>query len=131
MSEKEKLVELLDGAELFLRNRANADPAPLNKYDIECLKDIANVCDEAARRLEREVMPPVEIGQELWDIHYNKPRKWKVVYLGFNGKEWHINIHWFKDRHNFKTLMITYPFIGKMWYLTKEQAEIALKGVKK
>lgn len=42
------------------------------------------------------LFPPVKIGQELWDIHYNKPRKWEVVYLGYNGKEWHINIFWWK-----------------------------------
>lgn len=73
------------------------------------------------------IVPPVKIGQELWDIHYNQPRKWEVVYLGYNGKEWHINIHWWKDRHNFKTLSITYPFIGKEWYFTKEEAEAKLK----
>lgn len=73
------------------------------------------------------VVPPLKIGQELWDIHYNKPRKWEVVYLGYNGKEWHINIHWWKDRHNFKTLSITYSFVGKMWYLTREEAEKKLK----
>lgn len=75
------------------------------------------------------IVPPIKIGQELWDIHYNKPRKWEVVYLGYNGKEWHINIHWWKDRHNFKTLSITYPFVGKMWYLTKEEALQALNNV--
>lgn len=74
------------------------------------------------------LFPPLKIGQEIWDIHYNKPRKWKVVYLGYNGKEWHFNIHWWKDKHNFKTMSITYPFMGKMWYLTKEEAEKALKG---
>ena len=73
------------------------------------------------------LFPPLKIGQEIWDIHYNKPRKWKVVYLGYNGKEWHFNIHWWKDKHNFKTMSITYPFVGKMWYLTKEEAEKALK----
>jgi hypothetical protein len=73
------------------------------------------------------IVPPLKIGQELWDIHYNKPRKWEVVYLGYNGKEWHINIHWWKDRHNFKTVSITYPFVGKMWYLTREEAEAKLK----
>ena len=73
-------------------------------------------------------LPPVQIGQELWDIHYNRPRKWEVVFLGYNGKEWFINIYWHKDRHNFKTMQITYPFIGKMWYFTKEEAEKALKG---
>lgn len=74
------------------------------------------------------LFPPLKIGQELWDIHYNKPRKWKVVYLGYNGKEWHFNIHWWQNRHNFKTTSITYPFVGKMWYFTKEEAEQALKG---
>lgn len=74
------------------------------------------------------LFPPLKIGQELWDIHYNKPRKWKVVYLGYNGKEWHFNIHWWKDKHNFKTMSITYPFVGKMWYFTKEEAVQALKG---
>ena len=76
------------------------------------------------------IVPPLKIGQELWDIHYNKPRKWEVVYLGYNGKEWHINIYWWKDRHNFKTLSITYPFVGKMWYLTREEAEAKLRGDK-
>lgn len=74
------------------------------------------------------LFPPVKIGQELWDIHYNRPRKWEVVYLGYNGKEWFINVWWYKDRHNFKTMQITYPFLGKMWYFTKEEAERALKG---
>ena len=73
------------------------------------------------------LFPPLKIGQEIWDVHYNKPRKWKVVYLGYNGKEWHFNIHWWKDKHNFKTMSITYPFVGKMWYLTKEEAEAKLK----
>ena len=75
------------------------------------------------------LFPPLKVGQEIWDIHYNKPRKWKVVYLGYNGKEWHFNIHWWRDKHNFKTMSITYPFVGKMWYLTKEEAEAKLKGV--
>ena len=76
---------------------------------------------------DRWVRPPVKIGQELWDIHYNRPRKWEVVYLGYNGKEWFINVHWWKDRHNFRTMQITYPFLGKMWYFTKEEAEQALR----
>jgi hypothetical protein len=125
---KEKLIKELDGADLFLRNRVNAKPAPLNEWDKVTMLDIAKTADEAARMLERAVVPPVKIGQELWDIHYNRPRKWEVVYLGFNGKEWFIHIHWWKDRHNFKTMSITYPFVGKMWYFSKEEAEKTLKG---
>ena len=70
---------------------------------------------------------PVNIGDELWDIYRNKPRKWEVVYLGYNGKEWHINILWWKDKDNFKTMQVTYPFIWDKWYFSKEEAEQALK----
>ena len=40
----EQIIKALNSADLFLRNRANAKPAPLNKYDIAELLDIANVC---------------------------------------------------------------------------------------
>jgi hypothetical protein len=52
MADYEKIIKLLDGADLFLRNRANSEPAPLNEYDIESMLDIAKVCDEAARIIE-------------------------------------------------------------------------------
>ena len=52
MADYEKVIKLLDGADLFLRNRANSEPAPLNEYDIESMLDIAKVCDEAARIIE-------------------------------------------------------------------------------
>ena len=124
---RNRLIELLDGADVFLRNRADAKTAPLNEYDIEFMKDIAKVCGDAARILEQAVMPPVKIGQGIWDIYYNKPRKWEVVYLGYNGKDWFINVYWFKDRHNFKTMQIDYSLMGKMWYFSREEAEQALK----
>lgn len=73
------------------------------------------------------IVPPVKIGQEMWDIYYNKPRKWEVVYLGYNGKDWFINVYWFKDRHNFKTMQIDYSLMGKMWYFSREEAEAKLK----
>ena len=52
MADYEKVIKLLDGADLFLRNRANSEPAPLNEYDIESMLDIAKLCDEAARIIE-------------------------------------------------------------------------------
>ena len=111
---KERLVELLDDFYYSIESITRDD-----------IKDIADYLIANG-----VIVPPLNIGQELWDIHYNKPRKWKVVYLGYNGKEWHINIHWWKDRHNFKTLSITYPFVGKMWYLSKEEAEQKLVNYK-
>ena len=53
MANYEKIIKELDGADLFLRNRANAKPALLTKYDIELLLDIAKTCDDAARTIER------------------------------------------------------------------------------
>lgn len=128
--QKDRLVELL-------RALMTAPEVACPRYHTDedckgCQFDKGDSCDIAGREADYILAdgwmrPPVKIGQELWDIHYNKPRKWEVVYLGYNGKEWHINIHWWKDRHNFKTLSITYPFIGKEWYLTKEEAEAKLK----
>lgn len=43
----EQIKTALDAADVFLRNRVNAKPTPLNKYDKEALLDIANTCDEA------------------------------------------------------------------------------------
>jgi hypothetical protein len=74
------------------------------------------------------IVPPVKIGQELWDIHYNKPRKWEVVYLGYNGKEWFINVHYYKDKHNFATRQIEGRYLNRLYFFTKEEAEQALKG---
>ncbi len=65
---RDRLIELLDGADLFLRNRANAKPTSLNQYDIENLKDIAKVCDEAARTLEKAIIPPCKVGDVVYVI---------------------------------------------------------------
>ena len=73
-------------------------------------------------------IPPVQIGQELWDIHYNRPRKWEVCYIGYNGNEWFINIHYYKDKHNFATKQIIDKFFGKMIYFSKEEAEQAINA---
>lgn len=77
------------------------------------------------------IVPPVSIGDSLWDIHYNKPREWKVVYLGFNGEEWHINVHWYKDKDHFCTKEIDGKYVDRLFFRTKEEAERALKGVRK
>ena len=50
--ESKKLVNLLDGADLFLRNRIQDTKSPLNNYDIEAMTDVADVCDKSARLIE-------------------------------------------------------------------------------
>lgn len=49
----ERIIKELDGADVFLRDRANGKPAPLNDYDIEALLDIADICNDAARSIEK------------------------------------------------------------------------------
>jgi len=68
MIDTKKLISELDDADLFLRNRAKAAPAPLNDYDIMLLQDIAKTCDEAARTLEKSMMLPYSPGDTLYYI---------------------------------------------------------------
>lgn len=42
------IAEALDTADLFLRDRVDSEPSPLNEYDIDILLDIAQTCHEAA-----------------------------------------------------------------------------------
>ena len=48
-----EIKKALDSADLFLRNRANSKPAPLNEYDIDELLNIANVCNDAYDYINR------------------------------------------------------------------------------
>jgi hypothetical protein len=66
--DKEKLIKELDSADLFLRNRSKAVPAPLTDYDIMLLQDAAKACDEAARALEKAVVLPYSLGDTLYYI---------------------------------------------------------------
>ena len=73
------------------------------------------------------IVPPVSIGDSLWKISYNKPQEWKVVYIGFNGEEWHINVYWHKDKDNFKTIEVDGKYLDRMFFRTKEEAERHIK----
>ena len=80
------IANALDDADLFLRDRANSSPTPLNEYDIAIMLDIAKVCDEAARMLERAIVSPVKVGDTVWHLmtHYDGQegiRKGKVSML--------------------------------------------------
>lgn len=61
-----KLIQDLDGADLFLRDRASCAPAVLNSYDIELFRDISNTCDEAARVLEKENNTTLKLGSTVY-----------------------------------------------------------------
>lgn len=66
---RDRLINDLDSADLFLRNRATSSSAPLNEYDIEEMLDIAKICDEAARTLEKAIIPPCKIGDTIYKIN--------------------------------------------------------------
>jgi hypothetical protein len=53
MTDKQ-IINALDGADVFLRNRANSKPAPLNEYDIAELLDIAKICDKASNIIKQQ-----------------------------------------------------------------------------
>lgn len=50
----EEIIKALDGADLFLRDRVNCEPAPLNDYDKDILLDIAKTCDNAVAIINRQ-----------------------------------------------------------------------------
>ena len=131
---KERLIELLDGADLFLRNRINSKPAPLNEYDIEQLKDIAKVCDEAARTLERAIVPPCKVGDVVYkpiitdDTH--EPAIWDITISQISIETGKL----FDEAYAVGTICksnsgesFDFKEIGKTVFLTKEEAEQALK----
>ena len=66
--EIDKLIKDLKSADLFLRNRTKCKPAPLNKYDINILQDIAKACNEAAEVIERSVVLPCKFGTTIYKI---------------------------------------------------------------
>lgn len=73
MTDKE-IIKALDGADVFLRNRANSEPAQLNEYDIEAFIDIANVCDEAANLINRQKAEIERLNKQLEEFKFLESR---------------------------------------------------------
>ncbi len=128
MSECDRLIKLLDGADLFLRNRANAEPAPLNEYDIENLNDIAKVCDEAARALEKAIIPPCKVGDKVYVVDYtrlgNMIFECEIEEISHFSYGTYYYLNWGLHIPRFKACQE--DSFGKKVFLTKEEAEQAL-----
>jgi hypothetical protein len=127
--EQAKLVKLLDGADLFLRNRANAKPDPLNEFDIGVMLDIAKVCDDAARMLERSIVPPCKVGDTLYVISQMKDKrilpfinKYTATSISITKKS--IVVYHEMDGY---IKVFKHTDFGKTVFLTREEAELALK----
>ena len=85
------------------------------------LTDVADRIDNGSL-----LEPPCRIGQKFYSIHYNRPREWEVVFLGFNGTDWFINLY-FHDKQNLKTIQVQDKHLDTIFYRTREQAEKVIK----
>lgn len=126
MTERERLIENLDGADVFLRNRANANSDTLNEYDKEILLDIAKTADEAARMLERAIVPPCKVGDTVYFLlEDNFPvHKWyiseeTVTEVCSKGI---FTSGYYPPRDDLGSYS-SYDLFGKEIFLTKEAAE--------
>lgn len=139
---RDRLINDLDSADLFLRNRANSSPAPLNEYDIEEMLDIAKICDEAARTLEKAIIPPCKVGDTLWvrwsytDAVKKNIYPVKVYALRYDTKknnmricvkgQFEITAYGGSYTHYYNGTF-AWDSVGKTVFLTREEAEQKLK----
>ena len=112
MSNEEKFLDLI--------NAVQNNPENILWDSISLRKGIAKALDKSGA-----LMPPVTIGQELWDIHYNKPRRWEVVFIGYNGEEYLINLV-YNNRNNFQSVQIADRYINRIYFYSKEDVLKAL-----
>lgn len=132
MNGRERLINLLDGADAFLRNRADSSPAPLNEFDIEALHDIANLCDEAARMLEKAIVSPCRVGDKVYYISFrNNIVECNVFAVEYTEKETVIKCCvWNKECEGLLHKQFVYfnlEDVGKTVFPTRKEAEAKLK----
>lgn len=118
-----------------------------DRFEMELKREIAIHCDpdvlektarknselqhaltDVADRIDNGSLlePPCRIGQKFYSIRYNRPREWEVVFLGFNGTDWFINLY-FHDKQNLKTIQVQDKHLDTIFYRTREQAEKVIK----
>ena len=67
------------------------------------------------------ILPPIKLGDSVWDIYYTKPREWKVVYIGYNGEDFDISLR-FQNGARARTKLISGKHINRIYFLSKEDA---------
>ena len=132
---RDRLIKELDSADLFLRNRANSSPAPLNDYDIEEMLDIAKICDEAARTLEKAIIPPCKVGDTVYvysgDFGVILPyfvENLTIAYLEENKFCYTYEANCNNDDELLDSIDFNCEDFGKTVFLTREEAEKKLRG---
>lgn len=72
------------------------------------------------------ILPPVKLGDSVWDIYYSKPREWKVAYIGYNGEDFDISLR-FQNGARVRTRRIDGNLINRTIFLSREDAIRAFK----
>ena len=124
MSEKERLVELLLESE------------PIKERDLDDDWGDNEISDIADYLLENDVIAlPVKVGQTVYYIFdgFIEPCTIEIIFLGnYTDKDGNYSyvaeIHFDREDFPYVTTEIYFTDIGKTVFLTKEQAEKALKG---
>ena len=117
------MIKDLDGADVFLHNRANSLKAPLNEYDIEEMLDIAKICDKAARTLEKAIIPPCNVGQTIYYICCGKIFKGECHAITIHKDSIQVHLYDF-DGDNAS-------YSSKDVYTSREEAQAELESLTK
>lgn len=124
MSERERLVELL------------LESGPIKERDLDDDWGDNEISDIAEHLLENGVIvPPVKVGQKVYDIseEFIAPCTVEIIYLADytdrdGNSSYMAEIRFGKEDCPYVAKEIYFTDIGKTVFLTKEEAEKALKG---
>ena len=79
------------------------------------------------------IVPPCKVGDKVYKIRQNKVKECEVVFIGISADERcsHFNfVENYADGTFYKSYSMVFDVIGKSVFLTREDAEKALKGEK-
>ena len=64
---------------------------------------------------------PIKIGASVWDIYCLAPREGKVVYIGYDGKDFEIYVR-FHNGGQYITKLISARHLNRTFFLSYEDA---------
>ncbi len=118
------LIHELDGADLYLRNRADTPSIPLNTCDIEEMLGIAKTVDNAARVLEKSIIPPCNIGDTVYRVA-SRSKKKRILPRTVCNMVYVVN---YFGKGSWRIITTTEDILGETVFLTEEEAEAKIKN---
>ena len=119
MTDRDRLIDLLS----YFADGYNAE----NRHIVFDTK----VCDVADYLLANGVIvPPCKVGDKVYRISRNKVKECEVVFIGISADEkcsYFNFVENYADGTFYKSYSMVFDVIGKTVFLTKEEAEKALK----